>query len=112
MIHYMKLQNKPFEKIKNGSKTVELRLYDEKRRLVGVGDKIVFTCFSDDARTVSVLVTAIHRFDSFEMLYKNIPHEKCGYVVGETADYRDMEEYYSPEEQRKHGVVGIEFELM
>lgn len=33
MKHQMKLNNEPFESIKNGTKTIELRLYDEKRRL-------------------------------------------------------------------------------
>ncbi len=30
MIHNMKLNESPFEKIKAGTKTIELRLYDEK----------------------------------------------------------------------------------
>ena len=30
MIHKMKLNENPFERIKNGTKTVEFRLYDEK----------------------------------------------------------------------------------
>ncbi|MBB1548964.1 MAG: DUF3850 domain-containing protein [Clostridiales bacterium] len=31
MKHEMKLNNEPFERIKNGTKTIELRLNDEKR---------------------------------------------------------------------------------
>ena len=34
MKHEMKLNNGPFEQIKNGTKTIELRLYDEKRKLL------------------------------------------------------------------------------
>lgn len=30
MIHQMKLNDDPFERIKNGTKTIEFRLYDEK----------------------------------------------------------------------------------
>jgi ASC-1-like (ASCH) protein len=30
MLHKMKLQESPFERIKSGTKTVEFRLYDEK----------------------------------------------------------------------------------
>lgn len=30
MLHKMKLQEDPFERIKNGTKTVEFRLYDKK----------------------------------------------------------------------------------
>ena len=32
MTHEMRLHDEPFNLIKNGTKTIELRLYDEKRR--------------------------------------------------------------------------------
>ena len=34
MIHEMRLHNEPFTKIKLGKKTIELRLNDEKRKLI------------------------------------------------------------------------------
>ena len=40
----MKLDKEPFEKIKSGEKTIELSLYDEKRRKIREGDIIVFIC--------------------------------------------------------------------
>lgn len=43
MIHKMKLHNKPFNLIKEGSKIIELRLYDEKRAKVKIDDIIEFT---------------------------------------------------------------------
>lgn len=43
MIHEMKLNNEPFTLIKAGTKVIELRLNDEKRRKLAVGDKIEFT---------------------------------------------------------------------
>lgn len=39
----MRLHNSPFKLIKNGTKTIELRLNDEKRKLIKVGDIIRFT---------------------------------------------------------------------
>ena len=36
MKHEMKLNNGPFERIKNGTKTIELRLNDEKRQLLKI----------------------------------------------------------------------------
>ena len=39
-MHEMKLNNGPFESIKNGTKTIELRLNDEKRQLLKVNDII------------------------------------------------------------------------
>ena len=43
MIHNMKLQDEPFIKIKNGLKTVEMRLNDEKRQKINIDDDIEFT---------------------------------------------------------------------
>ena len=42
MKHFMHLKAEPFDLIWNGQKTIELRLYDEKRRSVSVGDLIEF----------------------------------------------------------------------
>ena len=40
--HEMKLYDAPFELIKSGKKTIEVRCNDEKRRKLNVGDKIIF----------------------------------------------------------------------
>ena len=47
MLHKMKLNESPFENIKNGTKTVEFRLYDEKRQKVKVKDQIEFSKLPD-----------------------------------------------------------------
>lgn len=43
MKHNMNLNNRPFKSIKEGTKTIELRLNDKKRSLLKVGDEIEFT---------------------------------------------------------------------
>ena len=47
MLHKMKLNESPFERIKNGTKTIEFRLYDEKRQKIKIGDKIEFSKVPD-----------------------------------------------------------------
>jgi ASC-1-like (ASCH) protein len=42
-IHRMHLHPEHFKKLRNKQKEVEIRLYDEKRKNVNVGDGIVFT---------------------------------------------------------------------
>ena len=109
MIYEMKLNPAPFEMIKSGRKTIELRLLDEKRRQIRVGDGIVFTN-TETGETLSASVTALHVFASFDELYRSLPLLKCGYTE-ETlakASPSDMERYYSAEEQKQYGVVGIE----
>ena len=103
-IHHMKLREQPFEAIRSGRKTIELRLWDEKRSLIAVGDRIVFACGSE---TLTVQVTALHQFDSFAALYAALSLEACGYADTSLADPRDMDAYYPPDKQKKYGVVGI-----
>ena len=55
----MGLQSKPFNQIKNGSKTIELRLFDTKRKDIKIGDRIeVFERIEDYyANTKSFIVS-------------------------------------------------------
>ena len=112
MIHKMKLQPVPFNMIRDGLKTVELRLYDEKRRRIAVGDGVEFTS-TETGEVIYTEVIALHRFNSFEELYRAIPLTRCGYTEETVASAKaeDMLSYYSPEEQKKYGVVGIEISL-
>lgn len=111
MIHNMKLNESPFGKIKAGTKTIELRLYDEKRRKVKVGDTIEFTSL-ENGEKVRAEVLALHIYSSFEELYNNLDKTLYGYKADEVARYTDMEKYYSPTEIEKYGVVGIEIKLI
>ena len=109
--HEMKLHSSPFEKIKGGQKTIELRLYDEKRQQIKAGDKIVFTNTAT-GETLNTTVVKLHCFDDFEELYKSLPLLQCGYTAEDVDKARpsDMEQYYSVDEQKKYGVVGIELQ--
>ena len=112
MTHTMQLQPLPFEMIRNGTKTIELRLYDEKRRKIRVGDDIVFALAGNPGETLRVRVTGLYVFDSFAALYGALPLLECGYTQDdlETASPKDMDLYYSAEAQRKYGAVGIRIE--
>ena len=110
MTHSMKLHREPFTLMAAGKKTVELRLNDEKRRLLSVDDVIVFT--NPDGEPLWVRVRALHPYPSFRELYAHFTPEQMGYLPGETADPADMDAYYTPEEQAKWGVLGIEVALL
>ena len=114
MRHNMKLQTKPFEAIANGSKTIELRLFDEKRQQVRAGDEIEFTELSESKRKVLTKVVALHHFPSFKELYNALSLDKCGYSKSEinNASPEDMDVYYPIEEQKQYGVIGIEIALV
>jgi len=110
----MHLKEKPFLSIWEGNKTIELRLYDEKRRNVKVGDQIEFDNLSNSGQLIIVNVIAVYVFESFAKLYEKLPLQKCGYAPDEVqvTSASDMNEYYSTEQQRENGVVGIEFEIV
>ena len=75
MKHFMKLNALPFALMKSGKKDVELRLIDEKRRCVAVGDEIEFTC----VETGEVLLTVVkhrHEYADFHTLYENFDKEQ------------------------------------
>lgn len=114
MKHTMRLNPQPFESMASGRKTIELRLYDEKRQAIRVGDEIEFVNSKDDSRRLLCTVSDLHVFDSFKDLYQSLPLLKCGYTEEDvsTAAHTDMEAYYSAEEQRKYGVVGIELKMV
>ena len=114
MTHTLNLSPQPFELIQSGRKTIELRLYDEKRSQIKVGDTLVFVHTEDDSCTLTARVRALHRFPNFAALYAALPLEKCGYLPEEvaTASPADMNVYYSAEKQAAYGVVGIEIVLM
>ena len=109
VVHDMNLNTAPFEKIKSGEKTIELRLWDEKRQKINPGDTIVFTNTAT-GETLMKTVVKLHRFDNFEELYRSLPLLQCGYTEEDVSKAKasDMEQYYSAEQQRTYGVVGIE----
>ncbi len=111
MHHEMQLRPGPFAMIASGAKTYELRLRDEKRRLIQVGDTIAFTCTAVERRGV-VRGTSLHPFATLSELYAALPLVQCGYTEehASQADPRDMEAYYPPEKQAQHGVLAIGIE--
>lgn len=72
MLHKMKLNEGPFERIKNGTKTIEFRLYDEKRQQVKIGDKIEFSKLPDLQEKLIVDVIDLYREDTFENLFRKL----------------------------------------
>lgn len=72
MIHRMKLNESPFERIKDGTKTIEFRLYDEKRRQIKIGDQIEFSKLPELQETILVDVLELYIEPTFEKLFKKL----------------------------------------
>ena len=70
MIHEMKLQPEYFNFILNGTKRIEIRLNDEKRQNIKLGDKIKFLKEPDLNESFEAQVIGLLRYNSFEEMCK------------------------------------------
>lgn len=107
--HSMKLWPNPFRKIKEGIKTIELRLNDEKRQLIKLNDIIEFENIEDNDK-IQVKVININFYKDFEELYQNYDKIAMGYEENEECNYKDMELYYNKKDIKKYGVLAIVIE--
>ena len=107
-MHDMKLVDFAFKAIKNGDKDIEVRLNDEKRRKIKIGDTIIFHHIDTD-ETIKVIVVNLYKYPTFKELFESFPHKRIG--VKEEDNYTIMDQFYSKEEQKKYGVLGIEIKL-
>lgn len=96
MLHKMNLAPSAFEAIELGKKTIEMRLYDEKRAKIKVGDDIEFENI-DTHRKIKCTVLKLTRYKDFFELYSNNDKTAIGYSVNVTANAEDMYAYYTPE---------------
>ena len=111
IIHQLKLAAEPFNAITSGNKTIESRLFDDKRQKIQLGDQLIFTNRDDPSQTAAVKVVGLLRYQTFHDLFvHNDPH-KFG---GESVEWLEnqINEFYSLHDQKQNGVIGIEFELI
>ena len=111
MVHEMKLRPEYFEYINNGTKRIELRLYDEKRALIKLGDTIKFLKEPEKTEELQVEVVGLLRYNSFQDLFNDFPIE----VLADKSMNKEqllhvLEEFYTLEEQKKYGILGIRIE--
>ena len=108
--HEMGLSRKYFDFVKCGTKRVELRLFDEKRRGIMVGDMISFSC---EEESVTVRVIDLILRDSFEEIAREEPIELLAdKTVTPDELLSDLAKFYPSERQKEYGAVGIRFEII
>lgn len=108
VLYSYSLNHDPFVAISKGKKRIEMRLYDEKRRLLKIGDYISFSDKEGGKEVCLCEVTSLHIARNFEDLYAFFPHKSVlGYQQNEKADPQDMLAYYSEDQIKRYGVIGI-----
>ena len=107
----MNLQPKYFDFIKDGTKRIELRLYDEKRQSIQLGDIIEFAK-SDDEKFKAEVVGLL-RYNSFADLFEDFDIS----ILADSSMTKQellevLGEFYSEEKQAEFGVIGIRIKLI
>ena len=108
--HQLKLATEPFDAIISGNKTIESRLYDAKRQKIQIGDRIIFTNRDNSEQTVTAEVVGLLRYATFRDLFSHNNPRKFG---GDNVEWLEnqISEFYSIEDQKIYGVIGIEFKV-
>lgn len=113
MEHEMKLQDKYYNYILNGTKRIELRLYDEKRQQIKIGDIIKFYKEPKLKDTFRAKVIGLLRHNSFYDMFKDLDISILADVSMTKNELMDeLCRFYTVDNQLKYGVIGIRVELL
>ena len=107
----MNLQPKYFDFIKDGTKRIELRLYNEKRSRIQLGDIIEFAKSKEDK--LKAKVVGLLRYQSFKDLFEDFD---ISILADESVTKAELlsvlQEFYPPEKQTDSGVLGIRLKIL
>ena len=110
-LHQMNLQEQYFDYIQTGTKRIELRLYDDKRRQIKLGDEIEFA--KSDTVKLKAQVIGLLLYNSFEELFEDLPMELLADKTMTKSELLEvLGEFYTDEQQQKYGVVGIRLKIL
>lgn len=106
----LNLRKKYFDLIKSGEKTIELRLFDEKRKNIKIND--ILTLKNDDNEEIlKVKVLNLYQSNCFENLIKLFDIKKTGFDSIKELNGCILE-FYTKEKQDKYGVLGIQIKVL
>ena len=92
---------------------IEIRLYDEKRQQIKIGDTIIFLKEPDLNESFKAKVTGLLRYNSFEDMFKDFD---TSILSDKSMTKKDLinvlEQFYTKEKQKQYGVLGIRIELI
>ena len=113
MEHEMKLQPEYFNFILNGTKRIEIRLYDEKRQQIKIGDTIKFLKEPELNETFNAKVIGLLRYNSFDDMFKDFDIDILSDKSMTKKQLKNvLEKFYTKEKQEQYGVLGIRIELL
>lgn len=112
-MHYFTLAKQYFDFIRKGTKRVELRLNDEKRQKLKIGDTIIFAEKNNDKNKISVEVIDLFKCNTFneilDMFDVEILADKS---ISKKDILNNLERFYTKQQQLEYGVLGIQIKLL
>jgi len=113
MKHEMKLQPDYYNFILHGTKRIEIRLYDEKRQQINIGDTIIFLKEPDLKESFQARVIGLLRYNSFLDMFDDFDNSiLADKSISKEELLATLEQFYPKEKQQKYGVLGIRIELI
>ena len=100
-----------FELVANGTKNIEVRINDEKRRNLKIGDNLIFIKRPEEKEKIYAIVTDLVYYNNFDELVNDYNIEIL-YLKDITKDNfvnNILSRFYTKEQQDKYGVVAIHF---
>jgi len=104
----MGLYSDYFLAIKEGKKSIEVRLNDEKRRKIKIGDTIEFIKVPQQDDILRVKVVNLRRYDTFKAMYTDMYLKDAGcegWTIKEMID--GTYDIYTPEQEERWGTLAI-----
>ncbi len=112
MKYIMKLNPKYFEYMKNGTKRVEIRLNDEKRKDLKIGDEIIFQKEPELKEELYTQIVSLNIKRNFKELIEELDvSEYSDKSESEGKFLNDLYKFYTKEQEEKYGVVGIQIKI-
>ena len=109
MVHRMKIVDFAYKAIKNQEKDIEVRLNEEKRQIIKIGDIIEFEHIYTK-KILKVEVINLYRFGTFKDLFKTFNYKRLGIKKTDTSNI--MYNFYTKDDENKYGALGIEIKLI
>ena len=108
----MRLQPEIYDSFINGTKRIEIRLLDEKRKQIKVGDTIKIMKRPDFKETFDAIVEELLFFDNFDELFESVDNSLLfDKPYTKESILKELNKFYPIEEQEELGVVGIKLKI-
>ena len=111
MEHELKLQPRYYEYILGGTKDIEIRLYDEKRQKINLGDIIILKKEPELNESFKVKVVGLLRYENFDSLFNDFTIDRLADKSMKKSELlEELEKFYTKEKQKEYRVLGIRIE--